>query len=214
MRIFRPIKSDYFFQGFGQNLACTRLNDAGKPIIPYQVVRGVYGGVCPQKTTKLYPLLGLKGHNGEDWGLYRGEPIHFPVLVKGIAYTEVDRQGGKGVDVFFVDRATKKRYKLRFWHLKDFNVYDGQEVSAGQIIGYGNSTGISSGNHLHWSLKEVDENRNTLHKWKGYYGAIDFRPYFENEFILVVLNLKQQLSILKKVANILQKLISIWQKKN
>ena len=41
----------------------------------------------------------------------------------------------------------------RYGHLKQVLVYSGQQVSAGQLIAYGDSTGHSTGSHLHFEIK-------------------------------------------------------------
>ena len=159
MKIYRPVKSNHRTQMFGENK------------LPW------------------YKEWGMRGHNGEDWRAYHGEPVYHSGDWDGIAYTETDKDGGIGVDVI----SPKLGYKLRYWHLKSTNVYDGQEVKMGQLIGYADNTGTSTGDHLHWSLKKVDKNGKTLNRNNGYYGAVDFSQYFENEFVLDKLEVKEKL---------------------
>lgn len=190
IRIYRPLKSNFKTQGFGENKPCVRVKpDSKKLYRPFQVTH------CNQdNVTKFYPAIGLKGHNGVDWACWNGEPIYFSVDAKTTwtAKTEVDQDGGIGVDVISDEKIDGFRRKFRFWHLKEAKVYDGQNVVFGQLIGLGDSTGASSGHHLHWSMKYVDNNGETLGKGNGYYGAIDFAEYFENVFVLDVLGVKEK----------------------
>jgi hypothetical protein len=84
--------------------------------------------------------------------------------------------------------------KFRFWHLKSVAIADAKRptpddprpapnVKTGDLIGYCDSTGQSSGHHLHWSMKIVAENSMTLDANNGYYGAVDFSSWFENTFV-------------------------------
>lgn len=158
-------------------------------------------GTCPAGYKDLYKSLGMDGHNGEDWSLWYGEPVYHAGDFDGVAKTEVDKSGGIGVDVIGDD------YKLRYWHLKAVAVYDGKKIQMGDLIGYGDSTGLSSGNHLHWSLKKVNSSGRTLNKDNGFLGAIDFRPYFENTFVLDVLDIRaKQL----RVIDLLHQVIGLY----
>lgn len=53
-------------------------------------------------------------------------------------------------------------YKTAYAHLKEFAVADGQQVEAGQIIGYVGSTGQASGPHLHYEVWVDGQNVNPL----------------------------------------------------
>ena len=186
--IYRPVRSNRLSQKFGENKACISS-------ITGRVYTSV-DGVCPLGTIRLYQdKLHMKGHNGEDWGLVTGEPVGFPVdapdSVRWVAQTHVDRDGGIGVDVFSLDPHPILGYiKFRFWHLKKVNVHDGQSVRFGDVVGFGNSTGLSSGPHVHWNVKQTTATSttkfgNTLNRGNGYYGAVDMRQYFDYQNIFV-----------------------------
>lgn len=162
MKLYRAIKSNYFVQGFGENL------------LP------------------IYKELGMLGHTGIDLGCWSGEPIYHSGDWDGIVMTEVDNAGGYGVNVISKEPMEDGRYyKLRYWHLKEFKVYDGQEVKCGDLLGLGDSTGLSTGDHLHFGLKPCDKDGNSLEPNNGYFGAIDPLPYYENVFVGEVLQTKQ-----------------------
>lgn len=182
MKLYRPLKTLMRTQRFGEN----RL--------------------------PVYKEMGMRGHNGEDWKCYEGEPIYHAGDFVGRAKTETDRQGGIGVDVFSNDKQEDLGYiKLRYWHLEKVAVYDGQEILPGQLIGYGDSTGISTGHHLHWSLKQVSQSGRTLNKDNGYLGAIDFSPWFDHtKFVLDVLGVEQQkIALMKEIVRLYTQIIDI-----
>lgn len=185
LEIYRPILSDRMTQGFGENKACFN-PDNGK-------VSGFSGNSCPAGTIGLYKHFGMLGHNGEDWTCWYDEPIFHSGLFDGWAHLEVDSAGGIGVDIVSVDPIYEGNYiKLRYWHLRATKVKEGEIVRPGQLIGHGDSTGASSGDHLHWALKPCKKDAKSLNEANGYYGAIDFRPYFENVFILDVLKIHEE----------------------
>jgi hypothetical protein len=71
-----------------------------------------------------------------------------------------------------------------FWHLKAPDVYDKQPVVPGQRIGWADSTGASSGDHVHFAMKvSSDTSWFTLDGDNGYAGAIDFSAWYDNQFI-------------------------------
>ena len=43
-----------------------------------------------------------------------------------------------------------------YFHLSEIFVADGDTVTAGEAIGAGGSTGLSTGPHLHWDLRIMD----------------------------------------------------------
>lgn len=228
MRIYRPIRSNNKTQAFGENLACAKVNTLGGLIEPTKVVTATKG-VCPVGYKPFYPLIGMSGHNGEDWGAYSGEPVFFPVEIEDVeweAATEIDEGGGIGVRVRSKQpvplsklppqaRELSKRqfYEMGavhllflFWHLKSVDVYDKKPIKFGDRIGFADSTGASSGDHLHWALKPCDKTSwFTLDKDNGYTGAWDWHtlgPIFDNKFVLDVITERQTqgLSAADKVA--------------
>ena len=95
--------------------------------------------------------------------------------------------------------------KFRFWHLKKSLVSDSRnnvagkpegyrdvKVKFGDLIALGDSTGASSGDHLHWSLKIVANSSGTLDGNNGWNGSCDFSKYYENVFVGDVLKIKQK----------------------
>ena len=189
MKIYRPIATNKITQRFGENKACIRI---------YPPIKIIYktGLLCPTGYTDFYSKSGLIGHNGYDFKAWRGEPVYFPVVgdfgrVDGwTAMNEVDSNGGRGVNVFSPQSGLGEFKKFRFWHLKSSAVDDDQQIKTGQLLGYADSTGASSSDHVHCDMKIVDSEKNSLNTENGYFGAVDFTPDFENRFILDVLGIR------------------------
>jgi len=138
----------------------------------------------------------MKGHNGQDNGAWHGEPLYFPVDCPEAGgwwvKNEIDNNGGKGIDVVSKNKVGDTYLKYKFWHLKESALADGDEVELGQYMGRCDSTGISGGDHLHWSEKKCDENGRPTDPYNGYYGAQSFEDHYENVFVLDVLKVKQR----------------------
>lgn len=211
MKIYRPVKTDRKTQGFGDNLSCARVYPHGQPYDPWQVVGTAKANVCPVGYKPFYPLIGMLGHNGEDWATNYAEPLFFPVDIPGVeweAATEVDDGGGVGVRVrskqpvpldFIPPQAKGSlnmiksqmaefgsvRLQFLFWHLQKVDVYEKKPIKFGDRLGWCDSTGASSGNHLHWSMKVSDRTSwFTIDGDNGYTGALDFSHWFTNKYVL------------------------------
>lgn len=86
-------------------------------------------------------------HAGQDFAAPEGAPVLAPaagtvvlaeaLLVRGNAVL-IDHGGG----VF-----------SGYWHLIDNAVSAGQQVQPGDLLGHVGTTGLSTGNHLHWELR-------------------------------------------------------------
>lgn len=124
-----------------------------------------------------YKQLGLKGHNGVDFRAKNGFPT-YACFDGVINYCGTDSGGGVQVDIW-----NKEGYKAIYYHLQKYIVTQGQEVKAGDLIGYCDNTGkMTTGSHLHFGLKEVDNQGRTLNWGNGYNGAIDPAPFFTQAY--------------------------------
>jgi murein DD-endopeptidase MepM/ murein hydrolase activator NlpD len=90
--------------------------------------------------------VGACGHEGTDFGVPGGTPIFAPargrVVFAGLTQvrgnlTVIDH----GLGVFSA-----------YYHQSAIDVQAGQMVEPGQLIGKVGTTGLSTGNHLHWSM--------------------------------------------------------------
>ena len=191
--IYRPLKTNWITQAYGENRACIKTRVNGSIVYPTTIVSK--NKVCPIGFKDFYKAIGYKGHTGQDNSAWHREGIYFPAdyVSKWYAMNEIDRDGGIGVDIISESPVLDgKHIKLRFWHLDASLVYDGQSVVFGQKIGLAGNTGASSGTHLHWSMKFVDKDGQTIDRDNGYAGAVDFAPYHDNVFVLDVLDLKEK----------------------
>lgn len=127
--------------------------------------------------------INIKGHNGLDLRATHGQPIH--ASHDGWANYEIDDKGGHGVVI------TTTGFKTIYWHMVD----SGKEpqyrspiengpimVKIGDVIGYADNTGLSTGDHCHFGLKQIDSAENTINTNNGYLGAIDPKPYLIGEY--------------------------------
>ncbi len=157
-----PVKPFHINQSFGQNL-----ND-------------------------FYRQQKLKGHGGLDLGANHGQPIY--ASHDGTCYPQIDDRGGNGVVLLAFDTIEYKgqqiRYRTLYWHMvkDDAVVHTGQIVKQGDLLGYANNTGTSTGDHLHFGLiptiVHTDPNLywTNLEPDNGYNGAIDPEPYLDGTF--------------------------------
>jgi murein DD-endopeptidase MepM/ murein hydrolase activator NlpD len=96
------------------------------------------------------PFGGISGefHSGID---LKG-PIGDPIYATGNGIVErCDWYGGYGNAVVINH---KEGYQSLFGHLSRVNVVQGQEVKAGDVIGFLGSTGRSTGPHLHYEIRK------------------------------------------------------------
>jgi len=186
------------------------------PVVPFKVNQGF--GV----NGAYYQAHGInvKGHNGIDLQAYHGQPVY--ACHDGIAYFETDADQGEGVVIrtaLQYDYTSPRNpngqayFKTVYWHLCDAvkdpqfkspvlsyqqaNRGIGMPVKRGDIIGYADSTGLSTGDHLHWALKPIQASLTAnpedatdigigqfanIEQLNGYLGAIDQTPYFNGRY--------------------------------
>lgn len=161
-----PLKTPCIItQRFGENLACVSTD--GKT-----VVTRLEGQPCPSGYRSVYST--MKGHNGLDLHANRYQPVY--AAREGVVVeksTETER--GLGISILHGPYGGKY-YKTRYWHLAGIEVSLGDRVRTGQLVGFADSTGYSSGDHLHFEVKETDAQGNTINNDNGYFGAIDPLP--------------------------------------
>ncbi len=102
-----------------------------------------------------HPVLGVsRAHRGMDLARPYGDPVY---PSRSGVVTFAGWQGGYGnlVEIRHVMRNNRVRY-TRYGHLASIAVRQGQHVGIGKLIGRVGSTGISTGPHLHFEVR--DEN--------------------------------------------------------
>jgi hypothetical protein len=149
-----------------------------------------------QNANNFYRRQGMPGHNGIDYFAPHGTPIY--ASHDGFASYQVDNAGGHGV-VIITDKEYEDvngeltYWKTIYWHLVDFlrepqyksPIADKTgfvKVKTGDLIGFANNTGQSTGSHLHFGLKPVAKGENwgtwyNTEQNNGFYGAVDPAPY-------------------------------------
>lgn len=101
---------------------------------------------------RIHPIIGRwLMHAGKDLAAPEGTPVvaalSGTVLSSGLA-------GGYGIAVE-LDHAQSKRRTL-YGHLSEIYVKSGQKVRQGEVIGRVGSTGLSTGPHLHFELRQPE----------------------------------------------------------
>jgi murein DD-endopeptidase MepM/ murein hydrolase activator NlpD len=169
-----PIKDGEFWDGKPNeysNLAKWRLSFTQR-----------YGGNPPGINYK--EKFGMTGHNGIDVAGLKGTPIVAPCKM-WLTYTN-DTDTGYGINIWG-ETATEKingdYYKLEmvFGHFDSIVVKAGRWVQEGELLGYMDSTGFSTGHHLHFGIRpqwSKDGNSwSQMFKDNGYFGYIDPEPF-------------------------------------
>jgi hypothetical protein len=118
---------------------------------------------------QIYKKWGFPGHNGIDYGVPNGTQI--TSAAAGTINQVSFENGGYGNYVKIAHKDGSKTFYTYYAHLASAAVAAGQKVKAGQLIGYSNNTGSSTGPHLHFGLK-ID---GMAPAYKGY---VDPMPYF------------------------------------
>lgn len=140
--------------------------------------------------------INVNGHNGQDYVAPHGEPI-LATHDGTVTYAGGEAKEGVGVvvttDQKYEYEGKETFFKSIYWHLclptchegkHKIPVAFGQKVKKGDVIGYANNTGFSTGDHLHFSIKPVAQGESQWTWWNteqnnGYGGAIDPEPFFE-----------------------------------
>lgn len=185
--LYQPIKPWIINQRFGENKACVDIATGKQTIFcdglnPPAGYKSVYSS--------------MKGHNGLDLNAYRWQPVYCAQdgRVDEVS-TELERGLGVGVRTLGPDG---KWYRHRYWHLIALDVESGDELKTGNLIGYADSTGFSSGDHLHFELKEVDRDGRVLNQDNGYFGAIDPLPFMETMFALDIKGIVAKIKLIRE----------------
>lgn len=109
---------------------------------------------CPYqgRVTHKYGPRGRRNHNGVDIPLKIGEPVYAAFEGK-VRYSKLNT-GGFGNLVII-----RHKNGLETWyaHLSKRNIEEGEYVKPGQVLGYGGTTGRSTGAHLHFEMRYCDQ---------------------------------------------------------
>lgn len=206
--IYYPVRPFALNQKFGDNQACVA--NYGKA--NQSVVSELSNGTCPIGYVKLYPLLGMKGHDGND--LRAGVQNVYAAMDGVVIEQQNNARFGLGLGIVSnapLDLGVHGTHylKLRYWHLQSFYVHAGDTVKAGDLIGVSDNTGFSAGNHLHFEgdpmYKDAHGNYILSEPNNGYGGAIDTAQWFNGTYADAI---KQENIILIKLIGVLTNLIN------
>lgn len=124
----------------------------GGETVPGVLSRPVPGAVGSPFGMRLHPILHIwRLHNGVDLHAACGDPIHAaaPGRVLRVSY---DSQSGHRLEI---DHGIVGGHRLTtvYLHATGYSVRAGQYVRRGEVVGRVGSTGLSTGCHLHFTVK-------------------------------------------------------------
>lgn len=86
-------------------------------------------------------------HAGQDFGAPADVPIYAPAGGTVILAEALNVRG----NAVIIDHG--RGIFTGYWHMNAINVQQGQTVQPGDLLGVVGTTGLSTGNHLHWELR-------------------------------------------------------------
>lgn len=158
----------------------------------------------------------MAGHNGIDLPCKSGDPVY--AAHDGIiTFTGQDGAGGWGVVIrteeLFEYRGELVHFKTVYWHLlPNIPVRAGQRVKIGDTIGFGDTTGMATGSHLHFGLKPVQQGEegwqwSNIEQNNGFFGSIDPEPFLQ---IQTAHSIRSSLFILKEMLSRISLLVALF----
>lgn len=179
LTLYFPVKPVILSQNFNEDFSCYN------PDLNRVITRT--GATCPVGYRSIYKPQML-GHNGLDLVAKSWQPVY---AANEGRVDEIQTEPARGLGIGIVSSlvydfvsspfnvAGSYFAKTRYWHLAGFNVKLGDQVKAGDLIGWADNTGYSSGDHLHFELKPVNKFGSNVFQTNGFFGAIDPFPYFD-----------------------------------
>jgi hypothetical protein len=128
----------------------------------------------------------MVGHNGLDLAANLGEEVR--AAYDGVIIERLSKDTGFGKRISIRHLADGRSWFTVYGHLQRFvdpNEFEWDwdkknvRVKKGEIIGYADSTGFSTGNHLHFGLYPMNEDGTSFLKNNGYGGAVDPLSYLK-----------------------------------
>lgn len=199
--LWQPVSPFAVSQGFGEDKVCIS-NADNKTLVTKATPE-----TCPVGFRSIYA--NTNGHNGLDIPASRWQRVyaaHDGIVTE--VQTEIERGLGIGIvtskKYFCQETGKEEHFKTRYWHFIALDVYKGEKVKVGDFIGHADSTGYSTGDHLHLELKPVTitsvntetgipNYSNTLQN-NSHLGAINPIPYLNNTSALQIAGIIRQIS--------------------
>ena len=102
----------------------------------------------PFNPNRMHPILGYaRPHNGIDLAANLGNPVY---ATRSGTVTVADYEGGGAGNYVFINHGDG--FSSVYMHMDYYVVSVGDYVSAGEVIGYVGTTGLSEGPHLHFGI--------------------------------------------------------------
>jgi murein DD-endopeptidase MepM/ murein hydrolase activator NlpD len=103
----------------------------------------------------------LEGEARLHYGLDIAKRGYVPILAAADGYVirNYYEAGGYGNAIFLTHSIQGKTYTTVYGHLAKSNVHEGEYIKQGQIIGVMGSTGLATGQHLHFEIHEGPWNK-------------------------------------------------------
>ncbi|MBX3498099.1 MAG: M23 family metallopeptidase [Alphaproteobacteria bacterium] len=189
---YRPVHPWIVTQRFGANQVCIDVATGTKII--------ACDGLNPPPGFKsVYSM--MKGHNALDLMATRWQPVY--AAREGVV-SEVETEASRGLGVAIThDFGPEGRFKTRYWHFAAIDVHLGETVSTGQLIGYADSTGYSTGDHLHFEVKPLNPDGSNMYQANGFFGATDPTPYMFDEPAVQASFMRQLVEVLARYLDLL-----------
>ena len=124
-----------------------------------EFVRPVEGKITSAFGYRPAPKTGAsKFHSGIDIGVPKNTPVR-AIFDGTVTKSGTTNMGGYGVGVFLEHSVNGTTLNSEYGHLSKWVVEPGQKVKQGQIIGYSGNSGVSTGPHLHLTIRKYNSDK-------------------------------------------------------
>lgn len=167
-----------------------------RPLKPWSVNQ-IFGVNKP-----LYEKFGLEGHDGIDLFAIDWQPIYS--ATDGVVLeVSSEKERGLGIDIRTIWPVNIGEHgdhiiKIRYWHLAGLNVKVGDNISVGQLIGWADNTGYSTGTHLHFEIKPIINDNGiwkNVYQNNGFFGAINPEPFIMPQYAFDLNNVVKKIQL-------------------
>ena len=186
-----PVSPVIINQKFGENRACITMDGSNKVIT-------CDGNNPPAGYRSLY---GSAGHLGLDLNVKHGQEVYN--AQKGMV-SFIDTNPKSGLDVRVISVINGVEYRCIYEHLLGYQAKVGDIIETGQLIGWADNTGYSSGDHLHFQIEKNINDR---------FVPVDPLPLMSNLFAKDVLYMNNKLKYLSEQLAVLLDSITSWLRK-
>jgi murein DD-endopeptidase MepM/ murein hydrolase activator NlpD len=198
--LYQPVRPFHISQKFGADQVCYKTMPDGSKQYKGKRTEESCDVKFGEGWASLYRR--MKGHNGIDVRAGRWQPCY--AAQRGTVL-EISTDVNEGLGVVLKHQVGNKFYKTRYWHFIAVSplLKGGDPVKTGQLLGYCDSTGRSTGDHLHFDLKEIKADNTVVNYDNGYFGGLDPEPYIYDIYALDVDKLNKAIELVaEKVARL------------